>query len=105
MKLYLVKVNVTALEIPLNGSLIIKYVTKTNLETPIDWLNLDGPSILAMFITIIDIVKFDRAIGGGGDNCGESNEFLPFPSVGGKYEVLTKMSYPGEGLYRKENWY
>ena len=87
--LYLVKGIVTALEIPVKGFLIFKYVLDTTLTIPIDWLNLLGPSILALFITIMDTAKVWQAIVAGDDG-GENNEFLPFTKLGDRYEMLAR---------------
>ena len=47
---------ITALEIPVKGFVIAKYVPNTTFSTPTDWLNLAGPTILALFVTIMDTV-------------------------------------------------
>lgn len=86
-----------ALEIPVKGFLIFKYVPRTTLATPTDWFNLLGPSILTLSITIMDTVKAWLSIMAGDDG-GESNAFLLFTRLGDKYETLTSRPYPGRGL-------
>ena len=39
------------------GYLIVKHVPRTTLASPTDWLNLLGPSILALFIIVVDMVE------------------------------------------------
>ena len=92
---------VVALEIPLKGGLIFKYVPRTTLSTPSDWFNLFGPTLLALCITIMDAVKLRLSIAGGDDG-GEDNQFLPFTGTDDKYESLVKRPYPGAGLNRRE---
>ena len=77
LMLYLAKRIVTALEIPVEGFLIFNYVLDTTLTILTDWPNLLGPSILALFIIIMDMAKVWQAIVAG-DNGREHNEFLPF---------------------------
>jgi len=99
--LFLVKGIVTALEIPVKGFLIFKYVPNTTLASPTDWFNLLGPTILAIFIAIMDTVRVWQGIVGGDDG-GESNEFLPYTRLGDTYDALTTRPYPGRGLDRTE---
>jgi len=99
--LYFAKGLITALEIPIKGTLIIRYVPRTTLASPTDWFNLLCPSILALYIIIMDTTKLWLSILGGDDG-GANNEFLPFTKLGDRYEVLAQRPYPGTGLDRSE---
>ena len=98
IELYFTKGVVTALEIPLKGCLIVKFVPGTTLVIRTDWFNLLGPSILALFIVVVDTVEVWLLIIRGGDG-GENNEFL---WLGYRYDQLTMEPYPRSGLDRRE---
>ena len=66
LRCFLAKGLSMVLAIPLKRYLVVRYVPGTTLAAPIDWFNLLGPSILALFIiqpisilySVVDLIQY-----------------------------------------------
>jgi len=79
--LYFVQGLITVLEMLIKGYLIVIFIPGTTLTPWTDWLNFLGPSILPLFVIVMDTTKVWLLIVRR-DDSGENIEFLHFMKVG-----------------------
>ena len=87
---------ITALETPIKGSLIVKYLCPWTYSSHSD--RMVRPVNSCSVHHRYGQGKLRLWIAEWGDGDGEKNVFLPFMRLGAKYEMLTKKPYPGRGL-------